>query len=173
MTHLLSGLYMRGTFAQRSYAGDLPPAVTPASIAYPLLLLTAQVIPKSATLGLICINAQVNRFMADGQLARNLLWPPLKLQQQTSLLIHPLRRRSGIATVLCSICRLLASLFGAGSPERAAVATQLLTNGRFMSLPQHRNLRQIVSGYHECMNLIIFSLVEVLVKNKQLRLVGQ
>ncbi len=50
--------------------------------------------------------------MADGQLDRNLLWAPLKLKQQTSLLMHPHRHRAGIATILCSIGRLLASLFG-------------------------------------------------------------
>jgi hypothetical protein len=171
MTHLLSGLYMRGTLDQRSSVGDLPPAVTPAGIAFPLLLLTAQVLPKNSTLGLVGINAQVNRFMADGQLARNLLWAPLKLKQQTSLLMHPHRQRAGIATILCSIGRLLASLLGAVAP-RAAVATHLPVDGGLVTVQQFSNLRLIMSGIHERVKMISFGLAEVFVGHKQLRQSG-
>lgn len=165
MTHLLSGLYMRGTLDQRSSVGDLSPAVTPAGIAFPLLLLTAQVFPKNSTLGLVGINAKVNRFMADWQLARNLLWALLKLKQQTSLLMHPHRHRAGITTILCSIGRLLASLLGAVAP-RAAVVTQLPADGGLVPVQRFGNLRLIVSGLHERVNLISFSLAEVFVGHK-------
>lgn len=110
--------------------------------------------------------------MADGQLARNLLLAPLKLKQQTSLLMHPHRHRAGIATILCSIGRLLASLLGAVAP-RAAVATQLPADGGLVPVKQFGNLRLIVSGLHERVNLISFSLAEVFVGHKQLRLPGQ
>ena len=110
--------------------------------------------------------------MADGQLARNLLWAPLKLKQQTSLLMHPHRHRAGIATILCSIGRLFASLFGTVAP-RAAVATHLPVDGGLVPVQQFGNLRLIVSGLHERVNLISFSLAEVFVGHKQLRLPGQ
>jgi hypothetical protein len=77
--------------------------------------------------------------MADGQLARNLLWAPLKLKQQTNLLMHPHRQCTGIATILCLIGRLLASLFGAVAP-RAAVATHLPVDGGLVPVQQFGNL---------------------------------
>jgi hypothetical protein len=69
--------------------------------------------------------------MADGQLARNMFWAPLKFQQKTRLRMRQHRHRAKIADVLCSI------------------------------------------GLHERLNLILFSLAEVFVGHKQLRLPGQ
>ena len=83
--------------------------------------------------------------------------------------------RAGIATILCSIGRLLASLVGAVAElaPRAAVATQLPADGGLVPVQQFGNLRLIVSGLHERVNLISFSLAEVFVGHKQLRLPGQ
>jgi len=83
------------------------------------------------------------------------------------LRIHTPTHHTGIATILCSIGRLLASLFGAVAPG-AAVAMQLPTDSGLVPLQQFGNLGLIVSGLHECVNLISFSLVEVFVVHKQL-----
>ena len=163
---------MQGPLAQRPSVGDLSSPVSATCIALPLLLLTAQVLPKRPALSLVGINMLINGFMADGQLARNLLWAPLKLKQQTSLIMHPRRHRAGIATILCSTGRLLASLLGAVAP-RAAVATQLPADGGLVPVQQFGYLRLIVSCLHERVNLISFSLAEVFVGHKQLRLPGQ
>ncbi len=167
MTYLLSDLYMRGTLAQRISVGNLSPAVTPTGIAFPLLLLTAQVLPKNSTLGLVGINAQANRFMADGQLACNLLWAPLHAQQGIGFIFHPRRYRAGVATVLQSMRRHLASLLGAVT-ARASVTAQFPTDGGLVPVQQFGYLRLIVSGFHKGVNLISFSLAEVFVGHKQL-----
>ena len=86
--------------------------------------------------------------------------------------MHPHRQCTCIATILCSIGRLLASLFGTVAP-RAAVATHLPADGGLVPVQQFGNLRLIVSGLHERVNLISFSLAEVFVGHKQLRLPGQ
>jgi hypothetical protein len=91
---------------------------------------------------------------------------------QTILLMHPHRHRAGIATILCSTGRLLASLFGAVAP-RAAVATQLPADGGLVPVQKFGNLRLILSGLHERVNLISFSLAEVFEGHKQLRMTGQ
>jgi hypothetical protein len=56
---------------------------------------------------------------------------------------------------------------------RAAVATQLQPDGGLVPVQQFGNLRLIASGLHEHVNLISFSLAEVFVGHKQLRLPGQ
>ena len=110
--------------------------------------------------------------MADGQLARNLLRAPLQLQQQLRLVIHPCWHRVGVAAVLRSISRHLTSLLGAVT-ARASVSAQLPTDGGLVPVQQFGYLRLIVSGFHKGMNLISFSLAEVFVGHKQLRLPSQ
>ena len=56
---------------------------------------------------------------------------------------------------------------------RASVTAQLLIDGVFVPIQQLGDLRLIVSGFHEGVNLISFSLAEVFVGHKQLRLPGQ
>jgi hypothetical protein len=46
---------MRGTLDEGCSAGDLVSAVTPTGIAFPLLLLIAEVLSKNSNLGLVCI----------------------------------------------------------------------------------------------------------------------
>ena len=48
-----------------------------------------------------------------------------------------------------------------------------LAGGRSMPIQQLGCLRLIVSGFHEGVNLLSFSLAEVFVGHKQLRLPGQ
>ncbi len=110
--------------------------------------------------------------MADGQLAPNLLRAQLQLQQQMRLVIHPSWHSIGVAVVLRSISRHLTSLLGAVTP-RASVAAHPPTDGGLVTIQQFGYLRVIVSCFHKGMNLISFSLVEVFVGHKQLRLPGQ
>ncbi len=144
---------MQGPIAQRPSVGDLSSPLSATCKALLLLLLTAQVLPKRPSLSLVGINTQVNRFMADGQLARNLLWAPLQLQQQLRLVIHPCWHRIGVTTVLRSIGRYLASLLGPIAP-RASVTAQLPTDSALASVQHLGYLRLIVSGFHEGVNLI-------------------
>ena len=118
------------------------------------------------------INTQINRLMADGQLARNLLRVPLQLQQQLRLIIHQSWNHVGVAAVLRSIGRHLASLFRAVIP-RASVAAQLPTRGGLVPIQQLGDLRLIMSGFYEGVNQISFSLTVVFVGHKQLRLQSQ
>ena len=74
--------------------------------------------------------------------------------------------------MLRSIGRHLTSLLGAVTP-RASVAAQLPTDGGLVPVQQLGYLSLIVSGFHEGVNLISFSLAEVFVGHKQLRLPGQ
>jgi hypothetical protein len=66
----------------------------------------------------------------------------------------------------------LASLLGAVT-ARASVTAQLPIDGGLVSVQHLGYLRLIVSGFHKGVNLISFSLVEVFVCHKQLRLAGQ
>jgi hypothetical protein len=56
---------------------------------------------------------------------------------------------------------------------RAAVAMKLPADGGLVPVQQFGNLRLIAPGLHEHVNLISFSLAEVFVGHKQLRLPGQ
>jgi hypothetical protein len=114
----------------------------------------------------------INGFMADGQLRGNLLGAPLNAQQSTGSFTYPWLNSWSIAAVLRSIGRHLASLLGSITP-RASVAAQLPTDGGLVPIQQLGDLRLIVSGFHKGMNLISFSLAEVFVGHKQLRLPGQ
>jgi hypothetical protein len=114
----------------------------------------------------------INGFMTDGQLRGNLLGAPLNAQQSTGSLTYPWLNSWSIATVLRSIGRHLASLLGAVTP-RASIAAQLPADGGLVPIQQLGDLRLIVSGFHKGVNLISFSLAEVFVGHKQLRLPGQ
>ena len=163
---------MQEPLAQTPSIVDLSSPVSATCIALPLLLLTAQVLPKCPALSFVGINTQVNRLMAGGQLARNLLRAPLQLKQQLRLVIHPSWHRVGGTAVLLSSSRHLTSLLGAVI-ARASITAQLTTDGGLVSVQHLGYLRLIVSGFHERVNLISFSLAEVFVGHRQLRLPGQ
>ena len=164
---------MQRPLTQRPSVGDLSSPVPPTCIALPLLLLTAQVLSKRPALSLVRIHMLINGFMADGQLRGNLLGAPLNAQQSTGSFTYPWLNSWSIATPLrSSIGRHLTSLLGVVTP-RASVAAQLPTDGGLVPFQQLGDLRLIVSGFHKSVNLISFSLAEVFVGHKQLRLPGQ
>ena len=68
MTNLLPSFNMQGPIAQRSSVGDLSTPISPARITFPLLLLAAQVLPKSTALRFIRVNMLVKRLIAYRQL---------------------------------------------------------------------------------------------------------
>ncbi len=103
MTHLSSCFNVQGPLAQRPSVGDLSSPVSATCIALPLLLLTAQVLPKRPALSLVGINMLINGFMADGQLGRNLLLAPLQLQQQLRLVLNQSWYAIRVVAVLRSI----------------------------------------------------------------------
>jgi len=103
MTYLLPRLNMQGSITQGPSVGDLSAPIPSTRIAFPLLLLAAQVLPKSTALRFVCINMLVKRFMADGQLGGYLLRAPLQAQQSTGLFTYPGCNGWGIATVLRSL----------------------------------------------------------------------
>ena len=74
--------------------------------------------------------------------------------------------------VLRSIGRHLTSLLGAVTAG-ASAAAQLPTVSGLVSIQQLGDLELIVSGFHEGVSLISFSLADVFVRNKQLRPQGQ
>ena len=89
MTYLLPRLNMQGSIAQGSSVGDLSPTIPSTRITLPLLLLAAQVLPKSAALRFVRIDKLVKRFMTDGQFGGYLFGTPLNLQQSTGLFAYP------------------------------------------------------------------------------------
>jgi hypothetical protein len=93
----------------------------------------------------------------------------LHAQQGIGLLFHPRCYRAGVAAVLRSIGRHLASLLGAITP-RASVATQLPTDGGLVCVQHLGYLSLIVSGFYKGVNLISFSFDELFVGQGQLRL---
>jgi hypothetical protein len=100
--------------------------------------------------------------MADRQPRGDLLWAPLHAQQGIGLLFHPRRSRAGVAAVLRSNGRHLASLLRAVTP-RSIVTAQLPTDGGLVMVQHLGYLKLIVSGFHESVNLISFSLAEMFV----------
>ena len=145
MTHLSSCFNVQGPLTQRPSVGDLSSPVPPTCIALPLLLLAAQVLPKRSPLSLVRIHMLINGFMADGQLRGNLFGTPLHAQQGIGFIFHPRRYRAGVAAVLRSMGRHLASLLGAVT-ARASVTAQLPTDGGLVSVQQFGYFRLIVSG---------------------------
>ena len=111
---------------------------------------------------LVCINMQVQRFMADWQFAGDLLWAPLQPQQRTGLLFHPGRKRAGVAARFRAFAGKFTGLFGsiASTP---GIAAQLATDRGLVSPKQLRNLRDVVLGFHKAVNLISFNLADVFV----------
>ena len=172
MTHLAPSFNMQGSFAQRPSVGDLPPPISPTRITLSLLLLPAQTLPKNSALSLVRINMLIQRLMADGQSCCNLLRTPLHAHQRTGFFPYPRINGWGIATVLRTLCRELTGLFGSIAP-RTSITNQLPADGGLAPIQQLGYLRLIVSGFHEGLNLISFSLAEVFVFHKQLRLPGQ
>ena len=168
MTHLASSFIMQGALAQRSSVGDLPPPISPTRIKFPLLFLAAQTLPKNSALSLVRINMLVKRLMADGQLGGDLLGTPLHAHQRTSFFAHPRLNGWGIPTVMRSLCRELIGLFEAIAP-RTSITNQLPADGGLVWIQQFGYLNLIVSGFHEYVNLISFSLAEVFVIHKQQR----
>jgi len=73
MTHLQALVNERWALAQGPAVGNLSPAVSTTGVALSLLLLATQVLPQGAAMRLVCINMQVQRFMAHWQLAGDLL----------------------------------------------------------------------------------------------------
>jgi hypothetical protein len=59
MTHLFPRFNVQGQLAQRPTVGDLSSPVSATCIELPLLLLTAQVLPKRPALRLVCINVLI------------------------------------------------------------------------------------------------------------------
>jgi len=101
--------------------GDLSTAIPSTRLTFPLLLLAAQILPKSTALRFVRINMLVKRFMAEGQFGNDLFGTPLQAQQSTGLFTYPGCNGRGIAKVLCSLYRELTGLLEAITP-RASVA---------------------------------------------------
>ena len=118
------------------------------------------------------INMLVKRLMADGQSCCNLLRTPLHAHQRRGFFPYPRLNGWGIATVLRTLCREFTGLFGSIAP-RTIITNQLPADGGLVPIQQLGYLSLIVSGFHEGVNLISFSLAEVFVFHKQLRLPGQ
>ena len=163
---------MQGPIAQRPSVGDLPSSISHTRVALSLLLLAAQVLPKSTALRFIRVNMLVKRLVADGILRGDLLRASLQTQQSTGFFPYPQLNGWGIATVLYTLCRELTGLFGSIAP-RTSITNQFPANGGLVPIEQLGNLRLIVSNFHDGVNLISFSLAEVFVFHKQLRLPGQ
>ena len=172
MTNLLPSFNMQGPIAQRPSVGDLSTPISPARVALSLLLLAVQALPKSAVLRFIRVNMLLKRLVADGQLRGDLLRAPLQTQQSKGFFPYPRLNGWGIATVLRTLCRELTGLFGSIAP-RTSITIQFPANGGLVPIQWLGNLRLIVSSFHEGVNLISFSLAEVFVFHKQLRLPGQ
>jgi hypothetical protein len=105
---------------------------------------------------------QVKRFMANWQLAGDLLWAPLQPQQRTGLLFHPGRKRAGVAAQVRAFAGKFTGLFGSVA-STPGIAAQLATDRGLVSPKQLRNLRDVVLGFHKAVNLISFNLAEVFV----------
>jgi len=172
MTYLPSGFNIQWAIAQRPSVGDLSLAVSSTSIAFPLLLLNAQVLPKNSTQSLVRINTLKNSFMADGQLRGNLLRTPLNAQQRTGFFPYPLLNSWSFATVLCTLDRYLTGLLGSITP-RASMTNKLPTDGGLVTSQQFGYFRMIKSVFYKGVNLISFGLAEVFVGHGQLCLAGQ
>ena len=162
MTHLQALVNERWALAQRPAVGNLSPAVSTTGVALSLLLLATQVLPQGAAMRLVCVNKQVQRFMAHWQLAGDLLWAPLQPQQRTGLLFHPGRKRACVTARLGAFAGKFTGLFGSVA-STPGIAAQLATDRGLVASKQSGNLRDVVLGFHEAVNLISFNLAEVFV----------
>ena len=127
MTHLQALVNERWALAQGPAVGDLSPVVSTTGVALSLLLLATQVLPQGAAMRLVCINMQVQRFMAHWQLAGDLLWAPLKPQKLAGLLFHPGRKRAGVTARFRAFAGKFTGLFGSVA-STPGIATQLATD---------------------------------------------
>jgi hypothetical protein len=131
-----------------------------------------QVLPKSAALRFIRVNMLVKRLMADRQLEGDLLGIPLQTQQSTGFFTKPRLNSWGVATTLYSLYRELTGFLRARAPRTSGVI-QFTSHGGPVPIQQLGYLSSIVTCFNDSVNLISFSLAEVFVLPKQLRLAGQ
>ena len=172
MTNLLAAFNVDRALARKPAVGDLSAAISPTGVAFSLLLMATRVLPKIAAQGLVWVNMLERRFMAHCQLTGALLGATLQAQQSVRLLFHQGRYCVGIADVLRTFSGYFTRLLGTVLPK-ADIATQLPADAGLMPIQQLGYLRLIVSGFHEDVNLMSFSLAEVFVGHKRLRLLGQ
>ena len=111
---------------------------------------------------LICVNMQVQGFMAHWQLAGDLLGASLQLQQRIGLLFHPGRKRAGVTAQFRAFVGKFTGLFSSVA-STPGIATQLATDHELASFNQLGNLRDVVLGFHKTGNLVSFNLAEVFV----------
>jgi hypothetical protein len=163
---------MHGSIVQLTTVGYLPPAISLSHIALSIVPLAQQDLPKSTAFRLVSINMPVQRFKADGQSRCDLFRTPLHAQQRTGLFTLPRFKGWGIPIVLRMLCRELTGLFGTIAP-RTTNSIQPPTAGGLVPVQQLGYLALILYGFHERVNLMSFSLAEVLVTNKQLQPLGQ
>ncbi len=162
MTDLLTTFNVRRTLAQGPAIGDLPPAVTPTGVAFSLLLLAPQVLPKAAALGLVCVHMLVKRLIAQRQLAGDLFGAQLHPQQGCSLFLDPGFYRVRIAAVLGAFNRPFTGLLWS-LPTRADIAAQLAADRGLVTSNQAGDLRDAVLGFHKAGNLVSFNLAGLFV----------
>jgi hypothetical protein len=160
MTNFLTTFNVRWALAQRPVLGDLPPAVSTTGVALSLLLLATPVLLQGAAKRLVCINMQVQRFMAHWKLAGDLLWAPLQPKQRTGSLYHPGRKRAGVAARFRAFAGKFTSLFGSVA-STPGIAAQLATDRGLVSYKLSGNLRDVLLDIHMAVNLISFILDEV------------
>ena len=159
MTHLQALVNERWELAQGPAVGDSPPAVSTTGVSLSLLHLATQALPQGGAMRLVCINMQVQRFMAHWQLAGDLLGTPLQPQKLAGLLFHPGRKRVSVAARFRAFAGKFTSLFGFIT-STLGIATQLATDRRLVEPKQSGNLRDVVLGIHKAVNLMSLNLAE-------------
>jgi hypothetical protein len=120
----------------------------------------------------VCIDLLINHFMANWQLAGDLLRAPLQTKECFSSAPDFWRNPSGITTVFRPLLRSILGL-AVSISSTAGATCQLSTNGRLMASQNPGNLNLGLSCFHKRLNLIRFGLAEVCVGHILLRLAGQ
>jgi len=151
MTDLLAALNARRALAQGPAFGDLPPAVSPASVALSPLLLAAQVVPQFAALALVCVHVLVKRLGA-----------PMQSQQGTALFFHQGLHHVRISASLGAFNRQFAGLFSSAT-SKPGIAILLAADRSLVASDQTGDLRDAVLDFHKAGNLVSFNLAEVFV----------
>jgi len=162
VAHLLALLNMSRALADRTAIGDLSTPVTATQVAFAPGLLAAQVFVQLTASGLVGINMQVHAFVADLELAGNLLGAPLHAQVKVHLGPYLGVHTSGVAAVLGTLRCFAASLLGAVATP-ATATLKFAADGAAVAAQQAGNLGERVLGFQEAVNLVSFFSAEVLV----------
>lgn len=111
-------------------------------------------------LRLVSVDFLINRLVANREVAGDLLGAPLQSKKPSNRLPDFRRDARRISAAALSLFRQMLGLRGP-IPSSARAPRQLSADSRFVTAHYLGDLGLVMSGFHQCMDLITFGLAEV------------